>query len=151
MWFIGAAIVLLALEEMLRAAPTAAPAEDPVRDELLAIAATGRTELDQPAVRGRVVTYARSTFGDELLRGRPALLRALMAIVNNEYNRQRPLTDQIGDRASTVGPSVGPMQVSRQLALDLSVWSPPDGATDTQARLAYELPAAPDPPAGRAA
>jgi hypothetical protein len=49
----------------------------------------------------------------------PAIVRALMAIVNNEYARYLPATGQVGDMSLSGGPSVGPMQVYRRTAIDM--------------------------------
>ncbi|BDG07604.1 lysozyme family protein [Anaeromyxobacter paludicola] len=43
----------------------------------------------------------------------------------------------VGDMNAAVGPSVGPIQVSRGTAKDLKLWAPPAGATAAQERAAY--------------
>jgi hypothetical protein len=109
---------------------------------LLRRARTGDAQLDALAVRGRVVAAVvrvygvAGAFGDQ----GTAVLRACMALVNNEWNRRLPLDAQIGDVGAGVGPSVGPMQVSRALAVELGIWTP--GADDQADREAYAAKAA---------
>lgn len=109
--------------------------------ELERLAETGDPFLDQADVRSSVVRAARDRFGATRLRSEPELLRALVAIVNNETNRRVPLTAQVGDQAARTGPSVGPMQVSRGTAQELGLWQPQDELLDrdTYAELAADL------------
>ena len=48
----------------------------------------------------------------------PKYIRCLMAIVNNEYDRRKTIDNVVGDLQFKNGPSVGPMQVYRQTAID---------------------------------
>lgn len=96
-------------------------------------ARTGKADLDELRVRGRVVLEALLTFGVNV---RPNIVRALMAITNNEIDRTSPPT-YLGDVTAPGGPSVGPMQVYRSTAKELGLWTPPAGASDADERDAY--------------
>ena len=61
-----------------------------------------------------------------------------MAIVNNESGGVADIKHYLGDKTAKGGPSIGPMQVYRQTAKDLGLWSPPPGATAAEERAAYE-------------
>jgi hypothetical protein len=54
--------------------------------------------------------------------------QALAALCNNESGgAPAPV---VGDTTAAGGPSVGPLQVYRQTAKDLGLWSPPDDGSD---------------------
>lgn len=113
--------------------------------KLFADAATGDATLDAISVRGRIVAAALRVYGPLTMTGPQGtqIVRALMALANNEYDRRRPLDAQIGDTTSSHGPSVGFIQVSRDTAVELGLWSPPADADDDPdaIREAYALEA----------
>jgi soluble lytic murein transglycosylase-like protein len=77
----------------------------------------------------------------------PVLLQCLLSGVDPrvvlsliwQETRGQP-RNYVGDTTSSHGPSIGPMQVSRDTAKELGLWSPPSGvdlATEKQAYLAH--------------
>lgn len=77
--------------------------------------ATGIPYIDQVAIRLRVVIYCA-------LLGVPS--RLVMLMLANEVDPRLPIDGQIGDRSSSLGPAVGPLQVTRALAKAEGWWSP---------------------------
>jgi hypothetical protein len=96
---------------------------------------TGDRELDQVGARGRLALYSLLHFGPKAVQD-VRIPRALMAILNNEWP-QKALRGVLGDKDASGGPSVGPMQVYRATALDLKLWTPPEGTTNAQQRILY--------------
>lgn len=81
---------------------------------------TGVYSLDRWPMRYRLAYWATTIFGERAsfdLR----LPRALMCIMHNETNGKEPF---IGDLDEKVGPSIGPMQVSRWTAKAEKLWAP---------------------------
>jgi hypothetical protein len=101
---------------------------------LLESARTGVPELDRLEVRGRLVLEVLKRFGLRAVAD-VRIVRALMAIVHNESGGKPSNT--LGDTSASGGPSIGFMQVYRSTAEDLGLWTPPAGATVSQAKQAY--------------
>jgi hypothetical protein len=129
LWLLGAAVVASVLFKQQKKEADVA--------ELAGTIKTGDRALDSYALE--IVKAAVTVFGADELRSRPGILRALVAILNNELPPSRPVLGAriLGDQAFAGGPSVGPMQVYRATAIDLGLWAPPEDATDDEVRAAY--------------
>lgn len=82
---------------------------------------TGDKSLDD-VILGKVAKAAEQIIPEA--KNNPQYIRALMSIVNNEYDRRKPLDNQVGDAALSYGPSIGPMQVYRKTAIDFKLVPP---------------------------
>jgi hypothetical protein len=85
---------------------------------------SGIASMDRAPIRGSALLFGVAN------RVPPKLV---MGVLNNESKGLRSL--YVGDRDAEIGPSIGPMQVSRQLALNLKLWTPSD-PTDRDAYVA---------------
>lgn len=87
--------------------------------------ATGTETMDRFGIRARALIYGSMNLVDP---------KVVMAVVWNE-TKGDPSNYQ-GDIDSPLGPSIGPMQVSRALAVELGFW-PGNPADDVQDRADY--------------
>lgn len=95
---------------------------------------TGIPSLDRWEIRYRLAFWCFRTFGAQAITN-PNLPRALMAIVHNESIGLPKF--YLGDTTASGGPSIGPMQIYRRTAIDLKLWTPPQGMTEAEQRKAY--------------
>ena len=84
--------------------------------------ATGNADLDRYAIRGNVLIYSTLYQLDP---------KVVMAIVYQE-SKGKP-ENYVGDETSSHGPSIGPMQVSRDTAKDLGLWAPDPSVDEREA------------------
>jgi hypothetical protein len=100
--------------------------------QLFSESATNDPQLDNlrwPLIFALATEYPQKMLTGEGLKQ----IQTMLVIANTE----RSLKGQIGDLTATVGPSIGPWQLSRQGAIDVGVWKPdPTDTTDGQ-RAAY--------------
>lgn len=101
---------------------------------LLELMKTGKADLDELGKRGVLAFWVFVYFGPQVV-FRPAIPRALVAIMNNESGGRT--VNLLGDTSASGGPSIGLMQMYRRTAEDLGLWTPPAGASEKQARDAY--------------
>lgn len=92
--------------------------------------ATGQPMLDRLDIRGPVLLWS-SVYGVDP--------QVIMGIVHQESGGDPK--HYLGDMSSSHGPSIGPMQVSRDTAKALGLWSPPtDGSDERDAYAALVVP-----------
>ena len=113
----GAALAFLLLRRRKDVAEVAEKAVESAKETVSAIVTWAKTNdetIDKElgpkvtAIAARVIPESTKS---------PEIVRALMSIINNEYARYLPVTEQVGDKKLSGGPSVGPMQVYRSTAI----------------------------------
>ncbi len=97
-----------------------------------ATAETAHPELE--ALRTPIAKNVMLVFWDYDTPTQIAVAQLLMA---QAWIESRGKASAVGDAGFSVGPSIGPLQVSRGTAIDLGLWTPPDDATPDEERAAY--------------
>lgn len=85
---------------------------------------TGVESMDRFGIRARALLYGELGGVDP---------KVVMAVIWNETKGDSD--NYVGDTTSSLGPSIGPMQVSRVTATELGLWNPPSDWDESQAYL----------------